>query len=393
MRDETEIVHLGRDPHRNHGVVNPPVLHASTVLFPNLAALEAAHTPPPPGERKVVYGRRGTPTSWALTDAIAALEGGHNTVLTPSGLAAVSVALLSFLKTGDHLLMVDAAYGPTRTLCDGVLKRFGIETTYYDPTIGVRVEALVRSNTRVIYLESPGSITFEVQDVPAIVEVARGRDIVTVMDNTWASPYFFKPFEHGVDVSVQAATKYIVGHSDVMMGAVTANERHWPTLLAGHGDLGQFAGADDMYLAQRGLRTLAVRLERHQENGLALARWFEGRPEVRRVLHPGLPQDPGHQLWKRDFRGASGLFGVVLEPQPKEALAAMLDGLKLFGMGYSWGGYESLVVPGNVKRLRTAVPWTDDGTLLRFHAGLEHIDDLIADLDAGFARLKAAKAR
>jgi len=392
MRDETEVVHLGRKPHSNYGVVNPPVLHASTVLFPTLAALEAAHDPAPPGERKVVYGRRGTPTSWAIGDAIAGLEGGFDTLLTPSGLAAAAVALIAFLKAGDHLLMVDTAYGPTRTLCEGILKRFGVETTYYDPTMGARIEGLIRPTTRVIYLESPGSLTFEVQDVPAIVEVARAHDIVTIMDNTWASPYFFRPFDHGVDVSVQAATKYIVGHSDAMMGAVTANERHWKTLMAGHGDLGQFAGADDMYLAQRGVRTLAVRLERHQSNGLALARWLEGRPEVRRVLHPGLPQDPGYQLWKRDFKGASGLFGVVLHPQERAALAAMLDGLKLFGMGYSWGGYESLVIPGNVKHARSAIPWTEDGTLLRFHAGLEHIDDLITDLEAGFARLKAAKS-
>ena len=392
MRDETEVVHLGRKPHSNYGVVNPPVLHASTVLFPTLAALEAAHDPAPPGERKVVYGRRGTPPSWAIGDAIAGLEGGFDTLLTPSGLAAAAVALIAFLKAGDHLLMVDTAYGPTRTLCEGILKRFGVETTYYDPTMGARIEGLIRPTTRVIYLESPGSLTFEVQDVPAIVEVARAHDIVTIMDNTWASPYFFRPFDHGVDVSVQAATKYIVGHSDAMMGAVTANERHWKTLMAGHGDLGQFAGADDMYLAQRGVRTLAVRLERHQSNGLALARWLEGRPEVRRVLHPGLPQDPGHQLWKRDFKGASGLFGVVLHPQERAALAAMLDGLKLFGMGYSWGGYESLVIPGQVRHARSAVPWTEDGTLLRFHAGLEHIDALIADLDAGFARLKAARA-
>ena len=392
MRDETEIVHLGRDPKGNHGVVNPPVLHASTVLFPSLAALEASHVPPPGGGRKIVYGRRGTPTSWALSDAIAGLEGGHDTLLTPSGLAAAAVALLSFLKAGDHLLMVDTAYGPTRAVCDGLLARFGVETTYYDPLVGDGIAALFRPETRVVYMESPGSLTFEVQDVPAIAAAARARGIVSMVDNTWASPLFFRPFDHGVDVSVQAATKYVVGHSDVMMGAVTANAEAWPTLAKGHGELGQFAGADDMYLAQRGFRTLAVRLERHQANGLALARWFQGRPEVRRVLHPALPDDPGHALWKRDFKGASGLFGVVLHPQPKEALGAMLDGLKLFGMGYSWGGYESLVVPGNVKRLRTAVPWEEDGVLLRFHAGLEHVDDLIADLEAGFARLAAAKA-
>ena len=391
MRDETEIVHLGRDPRANHGVVNPPVLHASTVLFPNLAALESSHVPAPDGGRKIVYGRRGTPTSWALSDAIAGLEGGHDTLLTPSGLAAAAVALLSFLKAGDHLLMVDTAYGPTRSVCDGLLARFGVETTYYDPLVGAGIAELFRPETRVVYMESPGSMTFDVQDVPAIAAAARSRGILSMIDNTWASPLFFRPFDHGVDVSVQAATKYIVGHSDVMMGAITANAEAWPTLSKGHGELGQFAGADDMYLAQRGFRTLAVRLERHQANGLALARWFSARPEVRRVLHPGLPEDPGHALWRRDFRGASGLFGIVLEPQPKEALAAMLDGLKLFGMGYSWGGYESLVVPGNVKRLRTATPWEEEGVLLRFHAGLEHVDDLIADLEAGFARLAAAK--
>lgn len=389
MKDRTRAVTAGRDPAAQHGIVNPPVWHASTVLFPSLAALEEASRSP---HRGVFYGRRGTPTSFALEDAIAEIEGGAHCRLCPSGLAAIATALLAFLDSGEHLLMVDSVYGPTRAFCEGILRRFGVETTYYDPLIGARIAELIRPETRVVFVESPGSLTFEVQDVPAIAAAAHERGVRVLMDNTWASPLYFKPFAHGVDVSIQAATKYLVGHSDAMLGSITATEESWPALLRAHGQLGQCAGPDDIYLAQRGLRTLAVRLERHWQNGLILAEWLRGRPEVARVLHPALPEDRGHALWKRDFLGASGLFAAVLHPCSKAALAAMVDGLELFGMGYSWGGYESLVLPSDPRPLRSATKWSAAGPLLRFHAGLEDIDDLIADLEAGFARLNAAAA-
>jgi cystathionine beta-lyase len=389
MKDRTRVVTAGRDPAAQHGIVNPPVWHASTVLFPSLAALEEASRSP---HRGVFYGRRGTPTSFALEDAIAEIEGGAQCRLCPSGLAAIATALLAFLGSGDHLLMVDSVYGPTRAFCDGTLRRFGVETTYYDPLIGARIADLIRSDTRVVFVESPGSLTFEVQDVPAIAAAAHARGAYVLMDNTWASPLYFKPFAHGVDVSIQAATKYLVGHSDAMLGSITTTEESWPQLLRAHGQLGQCAGPDDIYLGQRGLRTLAVRLERHWQNGLILAEWLRTRPEVARVLHPALPDDPGHALWRRDFLGASGLFAAVLHPCSKAALAAMVDDLQLFGMGYSWGGYESLVLPSDPRPLRSATEWREEGRLLRFHAGLEDIDDLIADLEAGFARLNATAA-
>lgn len=391
-RPDTEIVHAGRHPEDQKGAVNPPVYHASTILFPTLDALEAAQKPSDDPHR-VTYGRRGTPTSFVLSDAVAALEGGAGCVLTPSGLSAVSITLLSLLKAGDHLLMVDTCYGPSRNFCNGVLRKLGIETTYYDPLIGAGIAGLIRPNTAVIFLESPGSLTFEVQDVPAIVAAAKAADhrVWTVIDNTWASPHFFKPIRLGVDVSVQAATKYIVGHSDVLIGTISANAEALPLIVKAHGDMGIWTGPDDMYLTQRGLRTLSVRLARHQETGLALARWLQARPEVARVLHPGLEGDPGHALWKRDFTGASGLFGAVLYPVSRAKLAAFLDGLEFFGMGWSWGGFESLCVPQHPESIRTATRWRTDGPLLRFHAGLEDIADLIEDLAAGFTRMAAAE--
>ncbi|MFQ5985481.1 MAG: cystathionine beta-lyase [Alphaproteobacteria bacterium] len=387
MKEDTLIVTAGRRPFDHHGVVNPPVYRASTVLFPTVAALRHADR----HRFEVVrYGRYGTPTTFALEEAVAALEGGHRSVATGSGLAAIAVALTTFLNAGDHLLMVDAAYGPTRRLCDRMLKRFGVETTYYDPLIGAGITGFIRPNTRVVFLESPGSLTFEVQDVPAIAAAARERGVVVVMDNTWASPLFFKPFEHGVDVSIQAATKYIVGHSDAMLGLVTTTEEVYEAVRWAAVTVGAAAGPDDCYLAQRGLRTISVRLTRHQETGLALARWLKDRPEVERVMHPALPDDPGHALWKRDFTGASGLFGVVLKPCSENAVAAMLDGMELFGMGWSWGGYESLMVPVNPAKWRTATRWTARGPTLRIHAGLEDSDDLIADLERGLERLRRA---
>ncbi|MBI3453149.1 MAG: cystathionine beta-lyase, partial [Rhodospirillales bacterium] len=291
---------------------------------------------------------------------------------------------------GDHALVVDSIYGPTRRVCDTLLARFGVEVTYYDPAVGAGIAALIRPNTRLVFLETPGSLSFEMQDVPAIAAAARKAGAITVIDNTWATPLYFRPLAHGVDVSLVAATKYIGGHADLMMGILTATEAAFPKLRQAADDLGGCAGPDDCFLALRGLRTLGVRLARHFETGLILARWFQRRPEVARVLHPALPGDPGHDLWRRDFTGASGLFGIELKPVPRRALAAMLDGMKLFGMGYSWGGYESLLIPTDPRPLRTARPWAATGQLLRVHAGLESPDDLIADLDAGFNRLKAA---
>lgn len=382
---ETLLAHAGLDPFANHGVVNPPVYHASTIVFPTLAALEEADRTPYEGTR---YGRRGTPTTFALEEAVAALEGGYRSIAVPSGLAAITISLLAFLKTGDHLLMVDTTYGPVRRFCDTMLKGLGIETTYYDPLVDPA--PLIRPNTRVIYMESPGSLTFEVQDIPRAVAAARASNAVSILDNTWSAGLYFSPFRHGVDVSIQAATKYIVGHSDVMLGTITTTEARFLRAKRAASFLGVCAGPDDCYLALRGLRTLAVRLARHQNTALTVAHWLRSRPEVARVLHPALPDCPGHDIWRRDFSGSNGLLSIVLHDVPKPALAAMLDELKLFAMGYSWGGYESLIVPFDPRTARTATPWTGGRTCLRLHCGLEDPDDLIADLDAGFARLAAA---
>lgn len=381
--DATLTVHLGRDPVAQHGFVNPPVYRGSTVLFPTLEALKTRKQP-------YTYGRRATPTTTALTDMLARLEGGAMTILTGSGLQAVTSAILAFVEAGDSILMVDTVYQPTRTFCDTALKRIGVTTVYYDPRIGADITRLITPKTRLIYTESPGSQTFEMQDIPAIAAAARAAGIWLLMDNTWASPLYFKAFAHGVDVSIHAATKYIVGHADAMLGVVTGNDRAAPYLNRIKEALGTSPGSEETFLALRGLRTLDVRLERHHESGLAMARWLAKRPEVRRVLHPALEGDPGHGIWKRDFLGASGLFGVILEPVSEKALAAFVDHLKLFGMGYSWGGYESLILPFDPRPYRTAVPWTETGVALRLHIGLENIEDLKRDLDAGFARMKAA---
>ena len=390
-RDETRLMHAGRNPRDHHGIVNPPVYHCSTVLFPNLAAFEGRSEEQ---ERpRYTYGRTGTPTSEAFETAVAELEEAHAAVSLPSGLAAIAAPLSAFLNAGDHLLMVDSVYLPTRRFCDTVLARFGVQTTYYDPAIGSGIADLITPQTRVIFLESPGSLTFEMQDVPAIVDVARQHGIVTMMDNTWATPLFFKPLRHGVTLSIHAATKYMVGHSDAMMGVVACDgEASYRTLKACSTAYGYAAGPDDLYMALRGMRTMAVRLRQHQDNALTVARWLTQRPEVDRVLYPALPEDPGHALWARDFSGASGLFSIVLNPVSHEALEAMVDGLELFPMGASWGGYESLLYPARPERCRTATAWTAAGPTLRLHIGLEHADDLIADLTRGFERLAAAGA-
>ncbi len=382
-RPATDIVHSGRDPFAHHGFVNTPVYRGSTVLFRTLDSFERR-------DQRYVYGRRGTPTSEALEAAIAQLEGGARTWLAPSGAAAIATALLSFTKAGDHILVADTVYQPTRRICEGPLKRFGVETTYYDPTIGAGIAQLMRPTTALVYTESPGSLTFEVQDIPAIAAVAHKAGALLAIDNTWASPLYFKPFAHGADISIQAGTKYIVGHADAMLGAITVTEPLAQRLVAEAGGLGICAGTEEMFLGLRGFRTLDVRLDRHWRSGVKIARWLEGRPEVARVLHPALPSHPQHELWRRDFLGASGLFSVVLKPCAKRALAAMLEGYALFGMGASWGGYESLALPFDAAKARSATAWQPEGPTVRFHIGLEDVDDLKADLEAGFARLAAA---
>ena len=381
---DTEILHSGRDPSLQHGFVNPSVYRGSTVLFPTLDALEAYE------QQTYRYGRHGTPTTAALEEALCQLEGGARAFLTPSGYQAVTTAILAFVKAGDHILMVDTVYQPTRKFCDSFLARLGVATTYYDPLVGAGIADLIQENTRVVFTESPGSLTFEMQDIGAIAKAARARDVTVLMDNTWATGLYFRPLEHGVDVSINACTKYIVGHADAMLGAITANARTARAIETSRALLGGCPGSEETYLGLRGLRTLAVRLARHHEAGLEVATWLTGRPEVARVLHPALPSDPGHALWKAQFKGASGLFSMVLKPVPRAALAAMLDGLELFGMGYSWGGYESLIVPFDPRTCRTATPWSDAGQALRLHIGLDDPRDLISDLEAGFARLKSA---
>lgn len=380
----TIVTHAGRDPFAHHGFVNTPVYRGSTVLFKTLDAFESR-------QQKYVYGRRGTPTSDALGEAIARLEGGAQTWLTPSGAAAIASVLLSFTKAGDHVLMVDTVYLPTRKMCEGILKRFGVETSYYDPAVGADIARLMRPNTTLVFTESPGSLTFELQDIPAIAAAAHAKGALVAMDNTWASPLFFKPFQHGVDISIQAATKYIVGHADAMLGAITAADKSVAARMVGETQaLGICAGTEEMYLGLRGLRTIDVRLQRHWRSGVEIARWLEARPEVARVIHPALESHPQHGLWKRDFLGASGLFAIELKPYPRAALSAFLDHMQLFGMGASWGGFESLVIPFNATPLRTATVWAPKGPTLRLHIGLEALEDIKADLDAGFARANAA---
>jgi len=386
-RDRTKLTHAGNSPFDNHGIVNPPVYHASTVLYRTVEELRIKEKAP---FEHVTYGRTGTPTSWAFEEAVAALEEADRAIAMPSGLAAIAGALYSFLKAGDHVLMTDTAYFPTRKLCDHQLAKIGVSTTYYDPMITAdALEKLIQDNTRVIYLESPGSHTFEVQDVPAIAALAKRRGIVTMIDNTWASPLFFKPLTHGVDISLHAATKYIVGHSDVMMGIIAMNNEHFMTVKTQVHGMGYSVGPDDVYLALRGLRTMSARLAQHQQTALRLADWLQKRPEVERVLHPAFPGTPGHEFFKRDFKGSSGLFSVILKPCSDTQLTAMLDGMQLFGMGYSWGGYESLIIPSKVEQARTATRWKTEGPMLRIHAGLEDPDDLVADLEAGFQRLRS----
>ena len=378
MKDFTTLATAGLDPFANHGIVNPPVYHASTILFPTLADWKASRDPDFQGVR---YGRFGTPTTFALQDAVTDISGGYRSIAVASGAGAVCAVLMSFADSGDHILVADTVYGPTRRLCEDLLSRFAIETTFYDPMIGAGIAELMRPNTKLVFLESPGTITFEVSDVPAITAAAHAGGAMTALDNTWASPLYFKPFEHGIDVSISAATKYISGHSDVMLGVITVTEETYPVVRRYANMLGGCPGPDDCYLTLRGLRSLGVRMPRHQESALALAHWLEERPEISRVMHPALPDHPGHGFWKRDYLGSSGLFGFILKSRSERALAAMVDGMKLIHMGASWGGFESLFLPAQPATMRSATVWDDPGQVLRLHVGLEDVDDLIADLD------------
>ena len=383
---ETSLVTSGRDTSAQKGFVNPPVVRGSTVLYPSAEDLHAHR-----GEYS--YGRHGTPTTKALQQALATLEGPAcaGVALAPSGVAAISTSLLAVLKTGDHVLVCDNVYRPTRLFCDGLLRRFGIETSYFDPLIGAGIEALFRPNTRAVFVEAPGSQSLEMPDIPAIAEIAHARGALVIDDNTWATPLYHRSLEQGVDISIQAATKYIGGHSDIMFGTIAANSKAWPLVDDAVRALGVCVGPDDTFLALRGLRTLAVRLAHHQQSGLEMARWLAARPEVQRVLHPALETDPGHAIWKRDFKGASGLFSIVLQPAPQRAVDALLNALQLFGMGYSWGGFESLIIPFDCASYRTATQWNPGGPALRLHIGLENTEDLKADLERGFAALAAAQ--
>ena len=387
LKRDTVTTRTGRDSQRYAGLVNTPVFRGSTVLFPDCRSYEARD---PDNFKAMRYGTHGTPTTFALEEAVAELEGGHAAVALPSGIAAIVVALAAFVKTGDHILVVDSVYGPTRNFCDRRLKPFGVEVEYYDPLVAHGIAALIRPNTTVVFCEAPGSLTFEMQDIPAIAAAARAKGIPVLADNTWGTPYFFDSFQHGVDVSIHAATKYIAGHADALVGVIVTNQQYWLKVRRAVADYGYCVSPDDCYLALRGLRTIGVRMKHQQQSALKVARWLQSRPQVMRVLYPALESDPGHALWKRDFTGAASLFGVVLRPVPWEAVGTMIDALELFGIGSSWGGYESLAIRVDVSKGRTATKWNPGGPLIRLHIGLEDPDDLIADLERAFARLEQA---
>lgn len=378
----TIVTQAGRAPARHFGFVNPPVYRGSTVLFPTVEALETLAQP-------YTYGTKGTPTTRALEAAWTEIAGAADTVLTPSGLAAIDLALLTATRAGAHILVTDSAYQPTRAFCDGFLKRFGVETEYYDPLIGGEIAARIRPETTAILVESPGSQSMEIQDTPAIAAAAHARDVCVILDNTWATPLLFPPHQRGADLVVEAGTKYLSGHSDLLLGLISANAQWAKRLRSAFNAFAIGVSPDDASLALRGLRTMHLRLREQGQAALELATWLAARPEVARVLHPALPDHPGHALWKRDFYGASGVFSVILRPAPKAAVDAFVNGLTLFGIGFSWGGYESLVLPFDCAPYRTATSWAPEGPALRFSVGLEDLDDLKADLDAGFIRLRA----
>jgi cysteine-S-conjugate beta-lyase len=387
MKKDTLLAQVGRDPGRYQGMVNTPVFRTSTVIFPDLASYEARGGD---NYKKVRYGLYGTPTTFALEEAVAKMEGGYAAVALPSGLSAITAALSAFLKTGDHLLVTDSVYVPTRTFCEGRLKANGVEIEYYDPLIGAGIERVLRPNTKAVLCEAPGSLTFEMQDIPAIAAMAHARGIPVLADNTWGTPYYFRSFERGVDVSIHAATKYIAGHSDVMMGLIVTNERYWQTVRKTVADYGFGVSPDDCYLALRGFRTIGVRMKQQMQSALTVARWLQKRSDVRRVIYPALEDDPGHQIWKRDFDGAASLFSFVTIPIGERAIEAFVNALKLFGIGSSWGGFESLIQVAHITRYRTATQWDPGGPTIRIHVGLEDSDDLIADLEQAFAAMKKA---
>ncbi len=394
MKDSTILVHAGRAPLRVGGPVNMPVHRASTIVSPTLEEFDANEA----GEakfRNVCYGALGTENAFALCDAVNRLEQGAGSMVTSSGLAACTQSLLAFVGAGDHVLMPDNVYGPQRAFCESILRRFGVETTFYDPRIGSDIGVLIKANTRVVYTEAPGSLTFEMQDIPAIVEAAHARSAIVIMDNTWAGPLYFKPLSAGVDICVEAATKFIAGHSDLVMGIITARTKElYLRMRSFCMQMGEIASPDDCYMALRGLRTMEVRMERQYAHALDLARWLQKRPEVLQVLYPPLEDDPGHDLWARDFKGAGSLFSIVLPKIEKKAVAAMLNGYRMFSIGASWGGYDSLVEQCHPERTalnRIAPVWNDDNcTLVRYAIGLEDVEDLKADLDEGFRRLRTA---
>jgi cystathionine beta-lyase len=387
MKKDTLLAQVGRDPARYQGMVNTPVFRTSTVIFPDLASYEARG-----GDdyKKMRYGLYGTPTTFAFEEAVAKMEGGYAAVALPSGLAAITAALCALLKTGDHLLVTDSAYVPTRVFCNNRLNAFGVETEYYDPLIGAGIERLMRPNTKAVFCETPGSLTFEMQDIPAIAAVAHARGIAVLADNTWGTPYYFRSFERGVDVSIQAATKYISGHSDVMMGLIVTNERYWLPVRKAVAEYGYGVSPEDCYLALRGFRTIGVRMKQQMQSALKVARWLQKRSDVKRVIYPALEDDPGHQIWKRDFDGAASLFSFVLIPVGDQALECFVNALQLFGIGSSWGGFESLVQVAHIAHYRTATKWDPGGPTVRLHIGLEDPDDLIADLEQAFAAMKKA---
>ncbi|MGI9318558.1 MAG: cystathionine beta-lyase [bacterium] len=386
---ETRTVHNGRDPASQGGMINAPIYHGSTVVFPTLADLEQSRLDHDLKD-KVVYGRLGNPSTFAFENAVADLENGYGSVSVSSGMAAVTTTILAFAGSGDHVLMVDSAYGPTRSFCDNYLNRMGVEVSYYDPMVGAGIEDLVKANTKLIFMESPGSITFEVQDVPEIVSVARKHNITTALDNSWATPLYYRPLDFGVNVSVTAGTKYIAGHADAMIGLITTDEESFYVVKRCRDLLGQSLAPDDVYLGTRGIRTLSVRVKQHEQQGLALAKWLQSHSEVLKIIHPAIQGCPGHAVWKRDFSGSSGLFSFIIKPRSRHALANLLDHMELFSMGYSWGGYESLIVPQEPAKSRTATTWENPGQLIRVHAGLENIEDLIADMEAGLSRYAAS---
>jgi cystathionine beta-lyase len=384
MKKDTLLTQLGRNPAQTHGTVNTPVYRTSTVVFPDMESYENRD---PDDYKSMRYGIHGTPTTWAFEEAVAKMEGGCQAVALPSGLAAITVALAAFCKNGDHLLVTDSAYAPTRMFCERQLRPNGVEVEYYDPLIGAGIAKLLRPNTKAVFCEPPGSLTFEMQDIPAIAAAAHARVIPVLSDNTWGTPYFFRSFERGVDVSIHAATKYIVGHSDVMMGVVVTNEKYWLPVRHAAADYGFCVSPDDCYLALRGFRTIGVRMRQQMSNALEVARWLQRQPQVQRVLYPALEDDPGHALWKRDFEGAASLFGVVLRPATREKVKTFVNALQLFGIGSSWGGYESLVTAPQPEKVRSATQWNPGGPTIRLHIGLEDPADLIADLAQALPRL------